>query len=106
MAKNRYRLQNRYQDSGWEWLEEAYSTNDLGAAIRTADKLSEDAIIYGMVRVVDIITQEVMATYAAGGGRADESPKKHEVDHVCEFADRLTQIEKRLERIESKVMWL
>jgi hypothetical protein len=61
----RYRLQNRYQDSGWEYL--AYEEFEhCGDAICRASELSEDAVAYGMVRVVDKKTGRVVITYPAG----------------------------------------
>lgn len=58
----RYRLQNRYQDSGWESL--AYEEFEhCGDAICRASELSEDAVAYGMVRVVDKKTGRVVIAY-------------------------------------------
>ena len=61
----RYKLQNRYQDSGWEELGEQFS--NLNDANRRAHDLSKDAICYGMVRVVDVTNGIVEAEYPAGG---------------------------------------
>jgi hypothetical protein len=46
-----YRLQNRYQDSGWEHLH-GYHSDNLKQLELTAKQLSENSMIYGMVRVV------------------------------------------------------
>lgn len=60
----RYRLQNRYQDSGWETLDnEAYDL--CRDAVYRASQLSKDAVAYGMVRVIDSLTGEVIVEYAA-----------------------------------------
>lgn len=63
-----YRLQNRYQDSGWEDLrdEQFHAARE---AIRRASKLSQGgrgAMIYGMVRVVRNRDGAVMQEFAAG----------------------------------------
>lgn len=72
-----YRLQNRYQDGGWEWLkDEAFTTED--AAIDRAIECASDAIAYGMLRVIGPDGLEVV-TYAAGEGnaiKAGERPRK------------------------------
>ena len=60
----RYRLQNRYQDSGWMNLDQEYE--DVGEAVLTAAFLSCDSICYGMVRVLDLQDQVVLATFPAG----------------------------------------
>jgi len=59
-------LENRYQDSGWESLDERF--HNLQMAKDCAYKLSKDAIAYGMIRIVDFNTGEVMVTYPAGSG--------------------------------------
>ena len=58
-----YYLQNRYQDSGWEDLNERYL--EPGVAIDKACKYSLDAIAYGMVRVLDN-KGEVVKTFSCG----------------------------------------
>lgn len=69
--KGWYRLENRYQDTGWETMDrESYSTPD--AAVDRAAKLSKN-IAYGMVRVVDTGTYNnsgVIKTFRAGGDEA------------------------------------
>lgn len=66
----KYYLQNRYQDGGWDRLPgEDY--DDRGEAICRASVLSNDAIAYGMVRVVDSDCLEcysVVVTFGAGVG--------------------------------------
>ena len=59
-----YRLENRYQDSGWELLSDKFYSVDM--AIQTAKKYAKDAICYGMVRVINIQKQEVIVTFPAG----------------------------------------
>jgi len=56
-------LQNRYQDSGWEELNEFY--HDYDEAIDSAQRKSLDSIAYGMVRIV---TEAgiVMKTFSCG----------------------------------------
>jgi len=59
-----YKLQNRFQDSGWENLNIEHTlAND---AIQEASELSKNAICYGMVRVIHE-EHGVIATFAAGG---------------------------------------
>jgi len=60
-----FQLQNRYQDSGWENLDEEYDS--AKKAKKRALKLSKDAICYGMVRVVDVEKKQVIVTFPAGG---------------------------------------
>ena len=66
----RYRLENRYQDSGWEDLETPFA--NCTEAIACAGSLAKDSIIYGMTRVVDLVEGEVVITFAAGGGVVSE----------------------------------
>jgi hypothetical protein len=61
----RYKLQNRYQDSGWENLDEEFHTEK--EAVQKASVLCQDAICYGMVRVVDLVEKQVIITFPAGG---------------------------------------
>jgi hypothetical protein len=66
----RYQLQNSYQDSGWETIDgEAYYVENV--AVKRAAILSQDAICYGMVRVVDLQKGVVVCTYGAGGNLCD-----------------------------------
>ena len=60
-----YKLQNRYQDSGWEDLHIKF-TNEKDA-IQEASVLCKDAICYGMVRVVDMVNKRVVIEFPAGG---------------------------------------
>lgn len=62
-----YQLQHRYQDSGWENLNEE-SSSHLETAKHRAHELSKNSIAYGMVRVVNRATGTVEAEYPAGGG--------------------------------------
>ena len=60
-----FKLQNRYQDLGWEDVTDAeFNYQDL--ASNYAQNLSEDTISYGMVRVVDIDTSKIIATFTDG----------------------------------------
>ena len=67
-----YKLQNRYQDSGWENLNEECS--HLETAKHRAYELSKNSIAYGMVRVVNRATGAIEAEYPAGGGEATSKP--------------------------------
>ena len=60
----RYQLQNRYQDSGWELLNEEFDS--VGDAVITASRYSMKPIVYGMVRVVDVKLREIVVTFPAG----------------------------------------
>jgi|SaaInlStandDraft_4_1057021.scaffolds.fasta_scaffold192803_2 hypothetical protein len=60
-----FKLQNRYQDSDWGDLGHAkFHQQDL--ASRHAQNLSENTISYGMVRVIDIDTSKIIATFTGG----------------------------------------
>lgn len=61
-----YTLQTRYQDSGWLALDEEGAIGHLPDAIARAKVLAQDAIAYGMVRVVDDLGR-VHHVEAAGG---------------------------------------
>jgi hypothetical protein len=61
-----YQLQNRYQDSGWETLDRE-KFDSLRKARKRARKLSKNAIAYGMVRVVNLVSKVVEVEYPAGG---------------------------------------
>ena len=65
----RYKLQNRYQDSGWEDLGMEFDIPKR--AVKKALKCSKDAIAYGMVRVVDVKEKRVVVTFAAGGRKCE-----------------------------------
>lgn len=58
-----YKLQNRYQDSGWEDLDLVFYSRV--EAIEKAVELSRNSICYGMVRVV--CRGRVIETFVAGG---------------------------------------
>jgi hypothetical protein len=58
-----FRLQNRYQDSGWEDLNESYA--NVCEAITIAYTYCQDAVCYGMVRVV--WNDKVVVEFPAGG---------------------------------------
>lgn len=60
----RYGLQNRYQDSGWEDLDQTYES--LTEAVFVAAGYSLKSIIYGMTRVVDHWEGSVVITFPAG----------------------------------------
>lgn len=69
----KFRLQNRYQDGGWEWLEgQEYETED--AAVGHAIACACNGIAYGMVRVISPDGLEVVC-YAAGSGADIKSGK-------------------------------
>lgn len=73
-----YYLQHRYQDSGWENINEECS--HLDTAKHRAHEFSKDPIAYGMVRVVNRATGTVEVTYPAGGGESwkEDLPKSSE----------------------------
>lgn len=50
-----YYIQNKYQDSGWEYVDtgEPGPSSDLQATIAKADRMASQAMLYGMVRVID-----------------------------------------------------
>lgn len=58
-----FRLQNRYQDSGWEDIPGLMSRV---VAVDEAWKMAKDAVRNGMVRVVSEDGKEVFTTYGAG----------------------------------------
>lgn len=58
-----YRIQNRYQDGGWE--EANLYFKNLADAISKAEKCSSDSIAWGMVRIVDA-DDKILHTYGAG----------------------------------------
>lgn len=59
-----FRLENRYQDEGWESLNEFY-IDAVEAAHKAAEK-AYSGIYYGMVRVVDTTTGAPVITFRAG----------------------------------------
>lgn len=61
----KYLLQTRYQDESWT---NYYVTDDLGKAKKDAKKMSKDAICYGMVRIIDTLTNHLIIEYWAGEG--------------------------------------
>lgn len=67
LINDRFRLENRFQDTNWEPIDESYEF--CGDAICRASELADHPLM-GMVRVVDSETSQVMVTYAAGGGIA------------------------------------
>jgi len=61
----RFRLQNKYQDSGWKNLDNVkFYQQDLAST--QARNLSKNSIFYGMVRVIDSKTKQVIATFTNG----------------------------------------
>lgn len=63
-----FQLENRHQDSGWNTLGDKYRFASIDQAIFTAADCASDAMIFGMVRVIDEQAQEVIVTFPAGGG--------------------------------------
>lgn len=57
-----YTVENRYQDSQWEYVAEFASFSD---AVEHARTCSHDPISYGMTRVHD--GKSVLVTFSAGG---------------------------------------
>lgn len=62
-----YKLQNKYQDEGWADLGKTEEYDSYGAACGRAHVLAGNSICYGMVRVINKNTNEVMVEYPAGG---------------------------------------
>ena len=61
-----FQLENRYQDSGWETLGRKYCYSSVDEAIPVAYRCGEDAISFGMIRIIDTEKKEVVITYPAG----------------------------------------
>jgi hypothetical protein len=61
-----YELQNRYQDSNWTRCEDDGGYMTLEAAIDEAVFRAKDGIVYGMIRVVETYTGNVVITFPAG----------------------------------------
>lgn len=65
-----FKLQNRYQDSGWEDFGGTNRQNDIyedeSIACGEALEFSKNSMFYGMLRVVELGTKNVIATYTAG----------------------------------------
>ena len=59
-----YKLQHRYQDSGWEDMGEWHASPD--DAVFRAVQCSANSICYGMVRVIDLCRNEVLVEFPAG----------------------------------------
>lgn len=62
---NMFILQNRYQDSQWEDVGHTDFYDEEPARIE-AKILSKDSICYGMMRVVNLETSRVVATFSEG----------------------------------------
>ena len=61
-----YRLQNRYQDGGWEDLPDEIFVDPHKATVR-AYELCQQAVHYGMVRVVRNSDGKIVVEFPAGG---------------------------------------
>ncbi len=61
-----FKLQNCYQDGGWENLD-GEEFDDFNDARKRAKKLRKDAMCYGMVRVID--SEGSVIEYPAGSGK-------------------------------------
>lgn len=59
----RYSLENRYQDSGWENLNEFYHDYELETALSAAESYSKKSIVFGAVRVIDLIDKKVIKEF-------------------------------------------
>lgn len=66
----RYRIESRHQDEDWEPTGTAYDS--LHRAVYRAGGMAEDASVWGMVRVVDTVTGEVVAKFPVGAGAEGE----------------------------------
>lgn len=60
----RYIIEHRYQDSGWEFS--GRSKAKRGLAIKKAKKMSKKPIIWGMTRVIDTEKREIICTFSNG----------------------------------------
>ena len=65
-SPSRYVIENRYQDSGWELVSAQHGYNDLEEATLVAEILAANGLAYGMTRVVDRNSGEVLVTFPAG----------------------------------------
>jgi len=64
-----YRLQHRYQDSGWENSDdgtELYAADQLGDAVREAEQRSRHALLWGMCRVIELSSKMIIVEFSAG----------------------------------------
>ena len=61
-----FQLEYRHQDSGWNTLGDTYRFASIDQAILTAADCASDAIAFGMVRVIDEQTKEIIVTFPAG----------------------------------------
>ncbi len=75
MIEHKYRVENRYQDSGWSHLKDF---DNLEAAIVHASISATDAMVYGMTRVIE--DTEVLITFWAGYDLPVAEPM-HEGNH-------------------------
>lgn len=82
-----FRIQNRYQDEGWEWTNDQFATEE--EAVNFAVECACDAICYGMVRVIGSDGFEVVC-YGAGEGHNIKAGKRprHAVARPTNFYDR------------------
>jgi hypothetical protein len=69
LATGEYRIENRHQDEWWEDSGQPHLV-DRDAAIRQAQMMATEAMVYGMTRVIDCATGEILQTFAAGGSVA------------------------------------
>lgn len=78
-----YYLQHRYQDSGWENINDEECIH-LDTAKHRAHEFSKNPIAYGMVRVVNRATGNVEVEYPAGGGESwkKDLPKPTKYDEL------------------------
>lgn len=65
----RYKIQHRYQDSGWQDTD--CESDSLERAFVLGRKMASNSIAYGMVCIVDTECREVIKTWAAGETAAD-----------------------------------
>ena len=60
----RYALHNRYQDGGWKDTDLRYARKR--EAKKEAKARAAKGMFWGMVRVVDLVKEEVVKVYPAG----------------------------------------
>lgn len=62
----RYIVETRYQDCGWSQDTEPEPFASIDDAMGRALEMNHNPMVYGMVRIVDAGTREVVVTFPAG----------------------------------------
>lgn len=98
---SKYRIEHRYQDSGWEFLEEF---SNLDVAIKQCNEYSTNSISYGMVRIIESPDNIVLGTWSAGGGPEScvwSDSMRGRI--MCESGLESSLLERELEDIKEEV---